>query len=102
MENLNSMLVSDGEIESVNRRIQRRAAHMSPDPSRVECARSKVEGGYWSPVGVLKGKVYEYFNSRPDLRTPIEISKDEHRELCMRQRVGLVREDLVSALHPFS
>ena len=42
--------------------------------------------------------VYDYFNSRPELQTPIEISKDEHRELCMRQLMGLVRE---AGIRPF-
>lgn len=40
----------------------------------------------------IQEKVFEYFKSRPELQTPLEISKDEHRELCMRQLVGLVRE----------
>lgn len=42
--------------------------------------------------------MYEYFKSRPDLQTPVEISKDEHRELCMRQLLGLVRE---AGIRPF-
>lgn len=40
----------------------------------------------------IQEKVFEYFNSRPDLQTPVEILKDDHRELCMRQLLGLVRE----------
>lgn len=40
----------------------------------------------------IQEKVFNYFNSRPDLQTPIEISKDEHRQLCMKQLYGLVRE----------
>ena len=47
---------------------------------------------------MIQEKVYEYFNSRPDLQTPIEISKDEHRELCMKQLLGLVRE---AGIRPF-
>lgn len=46
----------------------------------------------------IQEKVYEYFKSRPDLQTPVEISKDEHRELCMRQLLGLVRE---AGIRPF-
>lgn len=46
----------------------------------------------------IQERVLEYFNSRPDLQTPIEISKDEHRELCWRQLVGLVRE---AGIKPF-
>lgn len=40
----------------------------------------------------IQDKVYEYIDKRPELKTPIEISKAEHRELCWRQLVGLVRE----------
>lgn len=40
----------------------------------------------------IQERVFEFFNSRPDLQTPVEISKDEHRELCMRQLLALVRE----------
>lgn len=46
----------------------------------------------------IQERVFEYFNSRPELQTPIEISKDEHRELCWRQLVGLVRE---AGIKPF-
>lgn len=46
----------------------------------------------------LQLKVYEYFNSRPELHTPLEISKDEHRELCMNQMMGVVRE---AGIRPF-
>ena len=40
----------------------------------------------------IQERIFEFFNSRPDLQTPIEISMKEHRELCMRQLMGLVRE----------
>uniref|UniRef100_A0A6N2LI93 Acyl-coenzyme A oxidase n=1 Tax=Salix viminalis TaxID=40686 RepID=A0A6N2LI93_SALVM len=40
----------------------------------------------------MQEKIYEYFNARPELQTPVEISKDEHRELCWRQMYGLIRE----------
>lgn len=107
---------SGGEIESVNRRIQCLAAQLSPDPAgigkaekqlrMVECARSKVVEVDTEALAVylrvkhrdIQEKVYAYFNSRPDLQTPIEISKDDHRELCMRQLVGLVRE---AGIRPF-
>ncbi|KAK9111073.1 hypothetical protein Scep_018592 [Stephania cephalantha] len=46
----------------------------------------------------IQERVFDYFNSRPDLQTPLEISKDEHRELCMRQLLGLVRE---AGIRPF-
>ncbi|KAL1215478.1 Acyl-coenzyme A oxidase 2, peroxisomal [Cardamine amara subsp. amara] len=93
------------------RRIKQLSSHISPDvtaPSsslplvqtEVCSARSKkleVNGQALSLY--MKGKhmdiqekIYEYFNSRPDLQTPIEISKEDHRELCMNQLRGLVRE----------
>lgn len=46
----------------------------------------------------VQERVFEYFNSRPDLQTPVEISTAEHRELCMRQFYGLVRE---AGIRPF-
>lgn len=46
----------------------------------------------------VQEKVYEYFKGKPELQTPIEISKDDHRELCLRQLVGLVRE---AGIRPF-
>lgn len=46
----------------------------------------------------VQEKVFEYFNSRSDLQTPIEILKDDYRELCMKQLVGLVRE---AGIRPF-
>lgn len=46
----------------------------------------------------IQDRIYDYFNSKPELQTPLEISKDEHRELCMRQLVGVVRE---AGIRPF-
>ncbi|KAE8722351.1 Acyl-coenzyme A oxidase, peroxisomal [Hibiscus syriacus] len=40
----------------------------------------------------IQEKIFDFFNSRPDLQTPIEISMKEHRELCLRQLLGLARE----------
>ncbi|RZS09702.1 hypothetical protein BHM03_00040815 [Ensete ventricosum] len=37
-------------------------------------------------------RVFDFFRSRPDLQTPVEISTADHRELCMRQLVALVRD----------
>ncbi|KAG9158317.1 hypothetical protein Leryth_000443 [Lithospermum erythrorhizon] len=53
-----------------------------------------MRGKHWD----IQERVYEYFNSRPDLQTPLEISKDDHRELCMKQLVGVVRE---GGIRPF-
>ncbi|GAB2278617.1 Acyl-coenzyme A oxidase 2, peroxisomal [Dionaea muscipula] len=47
----------------------------------------------------LQERVYDYFiRQRPELRIPIEVSMEQHRELCMRQLSGLVRE---AGIRPF-
>ena len=62
-----------------------RKKKLDVDTARLsECMRGKHRE--------IQEKVFEYFNARPELQTPLEISKDEHRELCMRQLIGLVRE----------
>ncbi|CAD5194819.1 unnamed protein product [Musa acuminata subsp. malaccensis] len=40
----------------------------------------------------IQMRVFDFFRSRPDLQTPVEISTADHRELCMRQLAGLVRD----------
>ena len=37
-------------------------------------------------------KIFNFFINRPDLETPVEISKAEHRELVYKQLVALVNE----------
>ncbi|CAN4106425.1 unnamed protein product [Withania somnifera] len=100
--------------ELVNRRINRLTLHLNPvhdilvqHLELLTCA-GKVKTINVSTVTLseyMRGKyrdiqeqVFAYFNSRPELQTPIEISKDEHRELCMKQLVGLVRE---GGIRPF-
>ncbi|KAH7520620.1 hypothetical protein FEM48_Zijuj08G0164300 [Ziziphus jujuba var. spinosa] len=98
------------------RRIQRLSLHLTPIPrslcesdelQMLRCSRGTpklvVETSNLSDY--MRGKnreiqerIYEYFNSKPELQTPLEISKDDHRELCMRQLVGLVRE---AGIRPF-
>lgn len=39
-----------------------------------------------------QARVFEFFLSRPDLQTPVEMSTAAHRELCFRQLCALVRE----------
>ncbi|XP_072992890.1 acyl-coenzyme A oxidase 2, peroxisomal [Typha latifolia] len=43
-------------------------------------------------------RVFEFFRSRPDLQTPVEISTADHRELCMRQLTALVHD---AGIRPF-
>lgn len=100
---------------AVTRRIQRLSLHLNPiseppvSSDRLQlltCAgRAKINVNDAQLAKYLRGKhrdiqerVFEYFNAKPDLQTPLEISKDEHRELCMRQLVGLVRE---AGIRPF-
>ncbi|KAK6135024.1 hypothetical protein DH2020_031251 [Rehmannia glutinosa] len=96
----------------VAQRVQRLFLHLNPPPefsdavALVPCAgRAKIDVNTDQLSKYMRGKyrdvqqrVYDYFNSRPELQTPIEISKDEHRELCMRQLMGLVRE---AGIKPF-
>ncbi|WCJ31850.1 Acyl-coenzyme A oxidase 2 peroxisomal [Euphorbia peplus] len=46
----------------------------------------------------IQEKVIDYFRSKPELVTPVEVSKDEHRDLCWKQLIGLVRE---AGIKPF-
>lgn len=98
----------EDETQPVNRRIQRLSLHLNPFPKLLtcdhqlrllNCAGFKLHVNTALLLDFMRGKhrglqekVYDFFNSRPDLQTPVEISKDEHRELCMRQLLGLVRE----------
>ncbi|CAH8280862.1 unnamed protein product [Arabidopsis lyrata] len=110
-KNLMAEEESDGLIAA--RRIQRLSLHISPSltpPPLLQpetcSARSKkldVDGQALSLY--MRGKhmdiqekIFDFYNSRPDLQTPIEISKDDHRELCMNQLLGLVRE---AGIRPF-
>ncbi|XP_068641072.1 acyl-coenzyme A oxidase 2, peroxisomal [Aristolochia californica] len=104
----NGKPVGDEDRQASLRRIRRLASHLALQPPPWEedqllmlaCAGSrkmKVSPSVLSDY--LRGKhrliqerIFEFFNSRPDLQTPIEISKDAYRELCMKQLTGLVRE----------
>ncbi|XP_010519778.1 PREDICTED: acyl-coenzyme A oxidase 2, peroxisomal [Tarenaya hassleriana] len=104
----------ESPVPIAERRIQMLYLHLSPTVSRplrplemAECsARTrKLEVNGEALSLYMRGKhrdiqekVFEFFNSRPDLQTPIEISKDEHRELCMKQLLGLVRD---AGIRPF-
>ncbi|KAK2655814.1 hypothetical protein Ddye_008866 [Dipteronia dyeriana] len=103
---------------ATTRRIQRLTLHLNPNPpppeshqeeellQRLSCgSRAKLEVDKTELSIYMKGKyseiqekVFEFFNSRPDLQTPVGISKDEHRDLCWKQLLGLVRE---AGVRPF-
>jgi acyl-CoA oxidase len=101
---------AEDETQIVSRRIQRISLHITPIPRPLHdhdsnlgllpCARrEKLEVETEKLSVYMRGKyrdiqekIYEYFNARPELQTPVEISKDEHRELCWRQMYGLIRE----------
>lgn len=40
----------------------------------------------------IQERIFNFFASRLELQTPVEISTADHRELCMRQLTALVRE----------
>lgn len=93
---------SDESNSEAERRIERLSLHLNPIPRFAKeetwncvemenCSRGKklsVDGN--SPTDYMRGKhrdvqekVFNYFNGGPHLQTPIEISKDNHRTLCM-------------------
>ncbi|KAL8034177.1 hypothetical protein ABFX02_12G010500 [Erythranthe guttata] len=105
----------DRDRAAVARRVERLSSHLNPPPELfingglavAPCAAraKKIEVDKDRLSAYMRGKyrdvqqgVYDYFNSRPELQTPLEISKDDHRELCMRQLMGLVRE---AGIRPF-
>ncbi len=47
-----------------------------------------VAGGYPED----RQKVLDFFLKRPDLETPVEITKEQHRELAYKQLLAIVRE----------
>lgn len=109
---------AEDESQLVARRIERLSLHLSPITRPLSCADDQLLQMLKCAKGApklnvetanlsnyIRGKhreiqerVFEYFNSRPELQTPIEISKDDHRELCMRQLRGLVQE---AGIRPF-
>ena len=94
--------------EMVERRIERLCSHLGAQSitedyqlAMASCAKVVVKFPVSSVVlaDYMKGKhrclqekILQYFRDQPELQVPIEISKDEHRELTMRQLQGLVRE----------
>ncbi|KAL5555996.1 hypothetical protein UlMin_038232 [Ulmus minor] len=113
MQNPDLNPTAEDESQPIARRIQRLSLHLSPVPrplaggdaelqlSMIKCARGapKLDVDTASLSDYMRGKhreiqerVFQFFSSRPELQTPIEVSKDDHRELCMRQLVALVRE----------
>ncbi|RZC87697.1 hypothetical protein C5167_028149 [Papaver somniferum] len=106
---------TEDENDQVSRRIRRLSLHLTPSPyssvnenqlEMLTCAKTKLLDVNTSMLSdYMRGKnreiqerVFDFFNSRPDLQTPIEISKIEHRELCMRQLLALVKE---AGIKPF-
>ncbi|KAK3212028.1 hypothetical protein Dsin_016734 [Dipteronia sinensis] len=110
--------VDDDSRLITTRRIQRLTLHLNPNPpppeshqgeellqklscgSRAKLAVDKTELSIYmkGKYSEIQERVFEFFNSRPDLQTPVGISKDEHRELCWKQLLGLVRE---AGVRPF-
>ncbi|XP_002991925.2 acyl-coenzyme A oxidase, peroxisomal [Selaginella moellendorffii] len=100
--------ISKKDQERSASRLERLASHMAAVPlvreaqlARQECAKVKIK--HQVHVSTLvefltqghqseQEKVYRFFLERPHLQTPVEIHKDKHRELCMRQLTAVVRE----------
>ncbi|KAJ4967201.1 hypothetical protein NE237_019050 [Protea cynaroides] len=114
---INSNPATEDEKEHIARRVRQLSLHLTPVVARplslddnrplqmLTCARAKLDVSTLLLCDYMRGKnkdiqekIYEYFNSRPDLQTPMEISMGEHRELCMRQLFGLIRE---AGIRPF-
>ncbi|XP_027365510.1 acyl-coenzyme A oxidase 2, peroxisomal [Abrus precatorius] len=104
---------NDESTSEAERRIQRLTLHLNPVSSgatkqleMATCGRGKLSVDTKSLSNYMRGKhrelqeqVFAYFNANPHLQTPVEISKDEHRELCMKQLMGLVRDAGIRPLH---
>ncbi|XP_065876552.1 acyl-coenzyme A oxidase 2, peroxisomal isoform X2 [Euphorbia lathyris] len=112
MQSENRNPTAEDEKQRVDRRIERLSLHLQPlykESQQVWMTRcrgkEKLEVKTEKLALYIKGKhrdlqekVIEYFKSRPELVTPVEISKDEHRDLCWKQLWGLVRE---AGIRPF-
>ncbi|KAG2711848.1 hypothetical protein I3760_04G096600 [Carya illinoinensis] len=111
---LNRNWTEDKENQPIGRRIQRLSLHLTPVPRQLGnlqlrtltcAARTKLNVDAKSLSVFMRGKhrdiqekVFDFFNARPELQTPVEISMDDHRELCMRQLLALVRD---AGVRPF-
>ncbi|KAK1308694.1 Acyl-coenzyme A oxidase 2, peroxisomal [Acorus calamus] len=112
MDSSNRNPTTDEEDQPHLRRIGRISSHLiHTDGSDhhqlvpLPCARKPLKASVSALTEVMKGKhrdlqerIFDFFTSRPDLQTPIEILKDDHRELCMRQLSGIVRD---AGIRPF-
>jgi acyl-CoA oxidase len=64
------------------------AAKVSKRPVSVSVLTHLMAGGYPED----RQKVLDFFLKRPDLETPVEITKEQHRELAYKQLLAIVRE----------
>ncbi|KAF4400492.1 hypothetical protein CsatB_023782 [Cannabis sativa] len=119
MESPDQDPTAENESQPMARRIERLSLHLSPVSrpfsgadnedllEMLKCSKGapKINVDSENLSNYMRGKhrevqerVFDYFNSKPELQTPIEISKDDHRELCMMQLRGLV---LGAGVRPF-
>ncbi|XP_020594825.1 acyl-coenzyme A oxidase, peroxisomal-like, partial [Phalaenopsis equestris] len=116
-------LASEHDTQRALRRIQKLSLHLlQPSPfldpessgDKNWIVPSPCTGGRGRPllsvsraelVEYMKGRhreiqerIFNFFVSRPELQTPVEISTADHRVLCMRQLTALVRE---AGIRPF-
>ncbi|OAY71406.1 Acyl-coenzyme A oxidase 2, peroxisomal [Ananas comosus] len=109
-------MAKEGEGEAPLRRLRLLSLHLDPsssssygDPRLVPCGGggggAAARRRRPSAVSVaelteymrgrhrgIQMRVFEFFASRPELATPVEVATAEHREICMRQLSALVRE----------
>lgn len=84
-------------------RLQRLSSHLSPPPlaglEATAYAGKKLDVSRQALAGYMRGKhrgmqerIFEFFQSRPELLTPIEISAAAHKELCFEQLRAMVKD----------
>ncbi|KAK3120489.1 hypothetical protein QOZ80_9AG0688550 [Eleusine coracana subsp. coracana] len=102
----------DGDESPAMRRLRRLSLHLlnpssspsdqEPEALALAAGPRRVQGGAEvsaSLAAYLRGRhretqarVFEFFQGRPDLQTPVEMSTAAHRDLCFRQLRALVRD----------
>jgi acyl-CoA oxidase len=86
---------ADRDEPPETRRLRRLALHLlgpaaPAAPAEVSAAAlaARLRGRHRE----TQARVFEFFRTRPDLHTPVELPTAAHRDLCSRQLRALVRE----------
>lgn len=101
---------SSEALEMALSRLQRLASHLDAEPvsakallsaeptaSRLSAKHNqlkaeKLQAFMAGSYKADKERIYDFFKKHPELQTPVEISKAEHRELAFKQMQALVHE----------